>query len=202
MEDLNAMSLQVFQYLATHSAVANIEPKVSPGIALHNIAIWEQRNTKTLPKDLTVFLIASNGLSVKWHGILQSKSFYLGHFAINSLQNMKKITANFSNKVYDAYVIDSSSTTGDTCMVYMDEDSVEIWLKNCMDEWHFLAKSFSNYYRLMIVHLGLIGWQQLFTPNGLDPITRQWYYLFIPGRMIQSKAADSPEKVPVLTFTL
>lgn len=39
--------------------------------------------------------------------------------------------------------------------------------------WHFLAESFTSYFRMMLVHLGVLGWQQAFSPVGLSPSTEQ-----------------------------
>lgn len=39
--------------------------------------------------------------------------------------------------------------------------------------WHFLAGSFTSYFRMMLVHLGVLGWQQAFSPVGLSPSTEQ-----------------------------
>lgn len=39
--------------------------------------------------------------------------------------------------------------------------------------WHFLADSFTSYFRMMLVHLGVLGWQQAFSPVGLSPSTEQ-----------------------------
>ncbi|RQM29612.1 hypothetical protein B5M09_008746 [Aphanomyces astaci] len=101
MDELNAMSLHVFEYLGTLSAVSNVEYKPSPGIQLHNIALWEQRNApKKLPLDLVAFLGASNGLSVKWYTTLKAKQHLVGHFALNSLQHMRKIDADFPDGNY------------------------------------------------------------------------------------------------------
>lgn len=41
------------------------------------------------------------------------------------------------------------------------------------ERWHFLADDFTNYFRMMVVHLGVRGWQQAFTPVGLSPNTEQ-----------------------------
>jgi tubulin polyglutamylase complex subunit 2 len=49
--------------------------------------------------------------------------------------------------------------------------------------WHYVARSFSCYYRLAIVHLGIIGWQFAFTPRGLAPLTVQWMRLYCPERL-------------------
>ncbi|KDO24244.1 hypothetical protein SPRG_09880 [Saprolegnia parasitica CBS 223.65] len=208
MDELNAMSLEVFQYLGAHAAVSNLELKPMPGVAMHNISLWNQRNSpKKLPADLVAFLAASNGLSIKWHAVLNHKFFALGHFSINSLQSMKRVDVTLGNATHAGYVLESSSTLGEVCMVFVDDETVQVWLKDLTNQWHFLAKSFSDYYRLMIVHLGLVGWQLRFTPNGLDPVTQQWFHLFVPGRMQarptdKNEAAPEDAKVTLLPFTL
>ncbi|OQR83302.1 hypothetical protein ACHHYP_14860 [Achlya hypogyna] len=203
MDDLNAMSLEVFQYLGSHAAVSNLEPKPMPGIATHNISLWEQRNSpKKLPPDLVAFLVASNGLSVKWHAVLNHKFFALGHFCINPLQSMKRVDVVFPEAIHAGFVLESSPTMGDVCLVFVEDDVAQVWLRDLTDHWHFLAKSFGDYYRLMIVHLGLVGWQLLFTPDGLDPVTLQWFHLFVPGRMLQPPASSAIDKVQLLPFTL
>ena len=53
-----------------------------------------------------------------------------------------------------------------------------------MGEWHYVAPSFSCYYRLLLVHLGILGWQNAYTPGGLSPLTVQWMRLYCPERLM------------------
>lgn len=48
----------------------------------------------------------------------------------------------------------------------------EIWFLDRSLEWSYLASSFMDYFRMMIVHLGLPLWQYLFTSTGLSPETK------------------------------
>ena len=48
----------------------------------------------------------------------------------------------------------------------------EIWFLDRSPEWWYLASSFTDYFRMMIVHLGLPLWQYLFTATGLSPETK------------------------------
>ena len=54
----------------------------------------------------------------------------------------------------------------------------EIWIQDASSSWHFVADSFTTYLRLAIVHLGIIGWQNAYTPVGLPPVTKQWMARF------------------------
>jgi len=48
----------------------------------------------------------------------------------------------------------------------------EIWFLDRSLEWWYLASCFTEYFRMMIVHLGLPLWQYLFTATGLSPETK------------------------------
>ncbi|CAM9280137.1 unnamed protein product [Pylaiella littoralis] len=37
---------------------------------------------------------------------------------------------------------------------------------------------------MMVVHLGVLGWQQAFTPVGLSPNTEQCMRLYCPDRLL------------------
>ncbi|KAH9073353.1 hypothetical protein Ae201684P_015165 [Aphanomyces euteiches] len=201
MDELNALSLRVFEYLGSLPTVSNVDYKPSPGIQGHNVALWEQ--PKILPHDLVEFLTMSNGLSVKWYTMLKGKQHLVGHFSLNSLQQLKDMNAVFPDGTHLALALHSSITIGDVCLVFREDEQPEIWLHDTMSNWVFLASTFTDYYRMMIVHLGLIGWQNLYTSVGLDPLTKQWFYLFVPGRVRQlplnSKAAETP-KIAILPF--
>lgn len=57
----------------------------------------------------------------------------------------------------------------------------EVWFQDLGCSWNFLASSFSDYFRLMLSHVGLPNWQYAFTPIGLEPATRAWLRLLAPG---------------------
>ena len=59
----------------------------------------------------------------------------------------------------------------------------EIWIQDASSSWHFVADSFTTYLRLAIVHLGIIGWQNAYTPVGLPPVTKQWMAFFCKERL-------------------
>ena len=62
-------------------------------------------------------------------------------------------------------------------------ENAEIWFLDRSLQWHFLANSFTNYYRLIISHLGLPQWQMLFTDDGLPPMLYVSHFCFyIPAR--------------------
>ena len=60
---------------------------------------------------------------------------------------------------------------------------VQVWFQDLATRWHVLAGSFSEYFRVMVAHLGLPNWQYAFTDVGLDPAARQWFAFLGPERL-------------------
>lgn len=98
------------------------------------------------------------------------------------------------------FELDPCQGHGKVVLVYKDTKpglaayNPEVWFLDRSLQWHFLADSFSAYYRLMIMHLGLPQWQYAFTDIGLSPEAKQWFNLYAPVRMEMdsNSAFDSP----------
>ena len=58
-----------------------------------------------------------------------------------------------------------------------------VYVRDLACRWHYIASSFTHYFRLLTRHLGLPGWQLAFTPMGLDPTNRFLLNLFSPERV-------------------
>jgi tubulin polyglutamylase complex subunit 2 len=59
----------------------------------------------------------------------------------------------------------------------------EVWFEDRAGTWHFMAATFNDYFRLLVMHLGIPAWQYAFTDVGLDPVTKQWFRLLCPERL-------------------
>lgn len=55
------------------------------------------------------------------------------------------------------------------CFILVVSPDTEIWFLDRALYWHFLTKTFTAYYRLLITHLGLPQWQYAFTSYGVSP---------------------------------
>ncbi|GAB9462737.1 hypothetical protein Gpo141_00000223 [Globisporangium polare] len=188
MQHLDSLSLGVFSYLLAHKRVSHLEPKEMIGASHVQLAIWEQKNFPcALPDDLKRFFTITNGLSVKWFAPFRDRTPLVGHFTLNSIQDMQRCcvrkfpafcraadqhriaTKTFVKEELLAFSLESSPKYGDVMLVFF-EDGPEIWFRDLNGRWSFLAETFANYYRMMITHLGIVSWQP-------------WLYLFIPQRM-------------------
>lgn len=80
--------------------------------------------------------------------------------------------------------MDSRVKDGRLCLMYRNTfDKPQVWFQDLSWQWYFIAQTFTDYFRLMIMHLGLPRWQYAFTQVGLDPQTLQWFRFLSPERL-------------------
>lgn len=166
-----------------------------------------------LSDDIKSFLQVSNGLLLRWKIKHQGKVKPLGCMSLNALSSIvpvpdpptKEIVSNQSTTAFagsselpaplqidvdlegercTAFELDKDDH-GLVAIVYTKsgKDAPEVWFRDLAGEWHFVARTFKHYFRLMIMHLGLPSWQYAFTSVGLDPISQQWFRLLSPERL-------------------
>jgi len=177
-----------------------------------------------LPNDLKSFLTFSDGLLIRWAIDFNGERLNLGCMHINSLHKLDKFEsmAKLSSCGDDSdaetsddepdepeeeddqdskksqgtpYLLDSTCRGGRICLVYKDtDDRPQVWFQALSCKWFFVAKTFTDYYRLMIMHLGLPYWCYAFTDVGLDPVTKQWLRHLLPQRLAIDKRGDNERK--------
>ena len=52
---------------------------------------------------------------------------------------------------------------------FSEKVTPQIWFLDRSFQWHFLAATFTQYFRMLIIHMGIVGWQYYFTDVGLTP---------------------------------
>ena len=63
-----------------------------------------------------------------------------------------------------AFDIDSKVKDGRLALMYRgNTNKPQIWFQDLSCSWFFIANTFTDYFRLMIMHLGLPHWQYAFT---------------------------------------
>ena len=87
--------------------------------------------------------------------------------------------------------LETSSPTGD---FHMPPEMPEIWFQDNTGAWHFICYSFTQYMRLCVMHLGIIGWLHMFTPEGISMTCRQWMGMFCKERLcVYEHSRPSPD---------
>lgn len=163
------------------------------------------------PDDLKHFYYITNGLSVKWFATFCENPTLVGHFCLTSLQDVQRLSitdlpsqcraadkhrldlTKIAHKELVGFSLEASPKYGTVALVYLEEKP-QIWFRDIRGSWSFLAKTFTNYYRMMIAHLGIISWQAIFSDTGVDPMQKPWLYLFIPDRMLLDEQQTQDEE--------
>ena len=89
-------------------------------------------------------------------------------------------------RVAAAFDLDRMCGCGTVALVYFhntDLDKPRVYFQDLSCTWWPLASSFSEYFRLLMMHLGIPNWQYSFTSYGLDEVTSQWFNLLSPERL-------------------
>mmetsp|Transcript_13932 Transcript_13932/g.23587 ORF Transcript_13932/g.23587 Transcript_13932/m.23587 type:complete len:311 (+) Transcript_13932:446-1378(+) len=203
----------VISFLQEHKSVGKVTFTPREPCSPSDLYSWESRNSPhKLPADLKSFLNVSNGFSLCWDGIVNGKSQAMGSMRLNTARQLtpvpfdqwpeddnnntpiltlgkgKKSERRPSNASMPAPIaafdLDSSCTGGCVALVYISgSEAPEVWFQELSCVWSVLAQSFSDYFRLMLAHVGLPAWQSAFTPTGLVPSVRAWLRLLSPGRL-------------------
>eukprot|EP00756_Hemistasia_phaeocysticola_P016616 Hpha_TRINITY_DN15488_c0_g2::TRINITY_DN15488_c0_g2_i1::g.175575::m.175575/K16605/TPGS2; tubulin polyglutamylase complex subunit 2 len=185
--------LGVSQFLEKHPAVTDVQFYHRAGATKVALSKWESRNhPHQLPEDLRSFLGISDGLLLRWGIKLGHEAIpALGNMHINSLPAMVRakeesvLGGSGESQGRTAYVLDASpSTHGRVLLVYKDgENSTpSVWFESLDCQWYFVARTFTDYFRLLIMHLGLPAWCHSFTDTGLPPVTAEWFAFLSPER--------------------
>jgi tubulin polyglutamylase complex subunit 2 len=72
---------------------------------------------------------------------------------------------------------------GVVALVFFSNTGAQIWFQDLSCAWTRIAPSFTDYMRLMVMHLGLPRWQYALTAGGLDPAALPWFQLLCPQRL-------------------
>jgi tubulin polyglutamylase complex subunit 2 len=63
-------------------------------------------------------------------------------------------------------------------------ENPEVWFVDHSSRWHFISKTFTQYFRLLVLHMGIADWQLAFAPEGLSETAQYWMGLFCKERLI------------------
>ncbi|KAJ3078520.1 Tubulin polyglutamylase complex subunit 2, partial [Rhizoclosmatium hyalinum] len=108
----------------------------------------------------------------------------------------------FPNPPGPAFILHESNGYGKVCLVYpitpssltpttkdandpqrheLNIKHPEIWFQSAQTSmWFFLTHSFTAYFRLAVIHLGIRGWHILFTDQGVPQEVLDWLNFYTP----------------------
>ena len=130
----------------------------------------------------SVVLISKDGINLSDNSITLKDLDIEGEYDING--HKKPL---FTDKYFE---LSSDEAYGKVCLVYKHcktntrkLSDCEIWFLDYSLQWYFLAPSFLMYFRMLITHIGIPGWQYLFTDVDLSPDSLLWFSMYLPDRL-------------------
>ncbi|OMJ78498.1 hypothetical protein SteCoe_21651 [Stentor coeruleus] len=198
LEIFEQISDKVISFLQNHPGVTEVEFNERHGVLDSQLQTWEDENSPyKLPEDMKSFLLISDGLLLQWKIKMNQMTKPLGQMHFNSLKDITTFKlGNYSLrrlgedpvdtslediKVFD---IDKKVLNGRLGLVFRSNNAKpQIYFQDLSGDWFFIANSFTDYFRLMVMHLGLPNWQYAFTDVGLDTTSQQWFRFLSPERL-------------------
>ncbi|CAF4313135.1 unnamed protein product [Rotaria sp. Silwood2] len=210
----------VINYLEQRAEIDRVHVKDKSTCSLDAFLRWEEKNECELPDDLKKFYTMSDGLEVRW-SIKTGNAIptFIGKMYINSLNDLTRITSSgskqtavdelndfaendtprFNSCAWYIFELDPCDGQGRVCLVYSPNRDVSIWFMDRSLHFHRLASTFTDYYRLFLLHCGLPYWQYKYTDFGIPPYILHWYYAIVPYLLI-SRSNDDISSLNLIPF--
>ncbi|EOD30802.1 hypothetical protein EMIHUDRAFT_231097 [Emiliania huxleyi CCMP1516] len=185
-------------------SVECVELEERPKCSAASIAEWERQHSPLrLPNDYKArrlapraFLLSSDGLLLRWSVLHCRQRLPIGHMHLARLADLRPVPDSAfltatgerrpelpSEAQLRAVELDASTSSGRVCLLYAGgEGRAQVWFQDASCSWSFIASSFVDYFRLMVLHRGLPRWQYQYTDAGLDSVAKAWWRAFAADR--------------------
>ena len=195
------------EWLAEHPGATSVHLTPSKAALPSALSAWEQANAAALPDDLRDFYLLNDGLLMRWDVVAHGREVVpLGCLNVNSVQQLTPVPDRALRNERDelrhelpssaatsnvrAFELDNTCEAGRVLLLIGFEHGsrgrAQVWFQDGSCALSLLATSFSEYFRLLVLHLGMPRWQYAYTEAGLDPTCRQWLRLMAPDRLATS----------------
>ena len=207
---IDQITIRLIGFLESHKGVTDVELVERQGVSEDQIQQWDRENAPySLPDDLKAFLQISDGLLLQWKVKLHNQVHPLGLMNLNRLREIRGIESeefvlrklgedNVDTAFVRAFDLDRLVQDGRLALVYRSSgSSPNVYFQDLSCQWFFIANTFTDYFRLMTIHLGLPHWHYAFTEVGLDNASQQWFRFLYPERLeidITSRKKHSKKK--------
>ncbi|XP_012287821.1 tubulin polyglutamylase complex subunit 2 [Orussus abietinus] len=193
------LTLGVVKILENSPCVRNVLVERRNACDRNSLTSWEQRHCCVLPDDLRNFYSSIDGFLLTWSFEVAGEEFPVGRCEIGTLSALKRFLgskeqqAEADANLQDDPQVPSFSTrcklfeigqcsSSKVFLTYVRPDiEPGVWLyRQKTDRWYQLADSFTKYFRMMLVHLGLSLWQYCAVGLPLPTWIEQIYFLVGP----------------------
>ena len=200
----------VEQCLDSNESILNASWSDRCGANPTDLSTWERRNGQLLPEDLREFFLLWDGVTCRWDVVAHGREVTpLGRLCVNTLSQLVAVDSSWLRNERNEPRPDLPAAATSAGLRAFDLDlececgrvllllglagsprSCEIWFQDVSCELTRLASSFSEYFRMLCMSLGLPRWQYVHTEAGLDPTSRQWFRLLAPAEFDASQISS------------
>eukprot|EP00039_Didymoeca_costata_P008065 m.107512 g.107512 ORF g.107512 m.107512 type:complete len:251 (-) comp13932_c0_seq15:775-1527(-) len=187
------LTLGLVKSLEKRPGVVEIKARPSNRASTHEIQAWEQHNSRLLDQSCRAFYTLTNGVSISWTILFRDVVRPLGRVHVNSLDEVEIAFEAIDGEDTIFLILDDCQGRGRVGLVYENQGDVSkgtIWFSDNSGDWHFIAPSLSQYFVLMVLHLGLPEWQYLLTGLGVSPGAEQWFRMYAPLRLFLAQGGS------------
>ena len=194
-------------FLKAHPGVRDVQGASAAGLPEAALAEWERAHAPhRLPADLRQLLLGMDGFRVTWSAAFRGASQPLGEMALHPLGRIRRVavacapgddlmldaaflgrrsgTPNAGKAPLAAFELDATPHGRVALWYFAPGGSPEIWFQDLGAEWNYICSHFTDYFKIMMLHLGLPRWQYVFSAVGLDPDAAQWHRYFAPDCLV------------------
>jgi len=213
----------VINYLEQRAEVDRVHLKDRSSCSSDAFIRWEEKNSCELPEDLKKFYAMSDGLEIRWSVKLGTKNVlptFLGRMFINSINDLTKVTSTgakqmavdelnefaaadtpkFNSTSWQIFELDPCEGYGRVCLVFNPYNDSSIWFLDRSLCFHRLSSTFTEYYRLLLLHCGLPFWHYKYTDVGIPPYILHWYYTIVPS-LFMNRTNDEQISSNLISFS-
>eukprot|EP00047_Mylnosiga_fluctuans_P015934 m.50417 g.50417 ORF g.50417 m.50417 type:complete len:280 (+) comp6224_c0_seq1:114-953(+) len=193
----NGLTMGLVASLEKRPGIVDVRVRPTAAVMSSHLGGWESTHRAVLPTDLKNYLLTVNGMDLCWSVTIAGAACPVGRMHVHAMSELSVIDARppadaseegcvgsvrlfFSPPLVE---IDACDGDGAVCVVGDGRDT-SVWFRDRSERYHRIAGSFTEYFRLMVAHLGIPGWQYALTSIGLSPIAAQWFHQYAPSRLV------------------
>jgi hypothetical protein len=151
--------------------IKDVNIQLNPPLNVLNDIEWRDR----LPSDICNILSLTNGFTFSWS---YGDSKPIGLMSLHGLSRFRVSSCDCGTCVGKMCIeIENVQGFG---LVMLNEG--EIWFKPSFGACFKIAANYTNYFRLMVSFLGIMGWQLSYSKLGCPQATQDWLQYFVPYR--------------------
>lgn len=180
-------------HLDTYPGIKNLKYNFGPPATRTDIFEWESEAGREMPRDLASIFFEASGFELEWSAATNGEEMNVGRMNLMPLASIAPFSESSTNRASlpSKFLIEKCGNYGDMYLVYTTSIDTEFQFLSCAGEWTTVASSYTQYFRLMVVFLGIKGWQLHYSASRWPKLTRNLMCFYLPMRASQARSSKA-----------